>query len=159
LTSGIKRKSHIWLFHFASVVMVKQQDGSTKKFFFRKIRAETDSSNRPQQQYDDGGSQEDDRLSAPSGSRGRGKGPLNEHPRSFDTNLTDVPTATQNTLLPFHFFTTIAPDSLNKQVPILRNSIFSRNVCRYSALCMYVCAVHYECMYLCTGVNFMTNTD
>ena len=66
-----------------------------------------------EQQYDYDGSQE-----AGTGNRGRGKGPLNEHPRSFDTNLTNVPTTTDpdksDTLLPFHFFTTIPPEKIDK---------------------------------------------
>jgi hypothetical protein len=34
LTSGIKKKSHVWLFHVASVVMLKKQDGDNKKFSY-----------------------------------------------------------------------------------------------------------------------------
>ena len=62
-----------------------------------------------QQQPDDyEGSQE-------NGLRGRGKGPLNEHPRSFDTNLTNVPTTLQpGSELPFHFFTTVRPESSDR---------------------------------------------
>ena len=67
------------------------------------------------------GSQENGR---PTGARNKGRGPLTtvESPRSFDTNLTIVPT-TENTDtgLPFSFFTTIRPESTIKNGSVDQN--------------------------------------